>query len=142
MEVMGKFDLCERCDKFCFEPENKEFFLYRIFKKIGGSQVITKIKELGKKHSDRQRGYWFAVIVPMYMDYTGQSKDEAHREIMLALRPVEFHGKDDRIRVEPTSYSGLTTSEAEDLHAEARSWVTEKIGRYVPLPNEAWGEYN
>lgn len=142
METSGCLKKCTKCSAYVWEDEHKETFEQAVFQKYKGIRSLLKIRKIQKPKSEQQRGYWFGVVVAIYSDYTGLPTLEAHHEIMKELRPREEIGKDGKSRIKPTSYEDFGSMDTELLHEDGRNFVSEASGRYVPLPNEPWGEYS
>lgn len=102
-------------------------------------RVVIEVKRWHERHSDRQRGYWFGVIVPAFMDCCGYSKDSAHDALMWHLWP---EGRKDEIRLDGTMHSvrgSLTDVDGPtmaELIERAFQFAVKEYGLLIPSPGE------
>jgi hypothetical protein len=79
-----------------FIPDNRTAFTKAFLRKDGTPMVVTA-KKLVPRRSLNANAYWWAVVVPMFMDESGiRNKYEMHRTILIALGQYDervFGGK-------------------------------------------------
>jgi hypothetical protein len=105
-------------------------------------QVLTGAKSL----SDLQRAYWFAVIVAMVAEYTGDDRESTHEDLKrelwkLADLPQRKLWKSKRTgkwRSRRLSIRDLSTSQMTHLIDVARKWAAEKLSLDIPCPDPGW----
>lgn len=83
------------------------------------------IRKPNKPTSDRQRKYYFGVIVKILCEETGNDDITVHDFLKCRFLP---DGID--------STETFTTTEREDYHQKIRDWASEELSYYIPLPNE------
>lgn len=98
---------------------------------LRGKDVEVVVKERSNKKSDRQRRYYFGVIVKLLCEETGYSLDEMHQLLKTLFLGYE---KDEYSFVRSTE--SLTTKECEEFHENVRQWAHETFEFTIPLPNE------
>jgi hypothetical protein len=95
--------------------------------------------------SDLQRGYWFAVVVPMIAEETGDDVDGVHDDLMREFGPKVLPkrwkntktGKRRQLTKRPSIMS-LNTSQTTELIDRTRQWAGEFLGLDIPVPDRAW----
>jgi len=85
--------------------------------------------------SNPQNAYFHAVIVKMISEETGYEQSEVKEMIRSLFLSYDLKVKDEIIKVGKSTAS-LTTSEFEELNSQCRRWASQKIGLYLPEPNE------
>lgn len=124
-------------------PEGIKQNLLTLLPPLAGKEVYLTIEEKKDTSSDRQRRYYFGVIVPAYQEYfagLGQhyDKDNLHDAMMRNIGGFNnpfvnpFTGDEDQGRM---SYNELAKIQVEGYHELCRVWLAEK-GIQIPLPNE------
>ena len=84
------------------------------------------------RSTDRQRRYYFGVIVKLISDYTGYTKEETHSILKWKfLRRKTEQGFD----YVPSTES-LSTKDREAYHEDCRLWGNVVFQLNIPLPNE------
>jgi hypothetical protein len=95
--------------------------------------------------SDLQRGYWFAVVVPMIAEETGDDEDGVHDDLLRELGPKVLPkrwrnkktGKRRQLTRRPSIMS-LNTAQMTDLIDRTRQWAGEFLNLEIPAPDPAW----
>lgn len=122
--------------------------LARLIPQYAGKPLSIMLEETKDTASDRQRRYYFGVIVPAFQQYfadQGQryDKDNLHDAMMRNIGGFNnpfvnpFTGEPDDGR---KSYNDLTKAQAEGFHTLCRKWLAEK-GVDCPEPNEEMYDY-
>lgn len=104
--------------------------------------LTITIERTQRKHSDAQRAYWFAVVVPAFADHCGFTKDEAHAELMRNLMPElceTLTGLDGTEIIRRPSYSKLTKQQAAELCDSAYTFAKD-FGLTIPEPTKEIGK--
>lgn len=110
--------------------------LFEVLKNLPSGSYDVHIKPHARSLSDRQRGYYRGVILPLISEYTGEEPERLHdifctmflkQDVMLKGYLVEI------VR----STSGLTTIEAEEYFRKIRQFAWDQHELKIPLPNEA-----
>lgn len=94
----------------------------------------------GKKRSNQQSKYYWAVVVKILSEETGYQPYEFHE--ILKHRFLTEHvlvksksGKTISV-TKSNSTSSLDTKEFEDLMSKIRIWASANLGIWIPEPNE------
>ena len=110
-----------------------------IFPRYSGKEISIAIEERGNKISDKQRKYYFKVIVAGFMEhFKGHSKDEMHSALMKSVGGFNnpfvnpFTGEPDESR---KSLRDITRSQAEGYFTLCRKRGAE-LGLDIREPNE------
>lgn len=101
-----------------------------------GNSYIIEIQWAKSKRSLNQNSYYWGVIIDLFAQNTGYSKDESHQELTSMFLKYEAHGKP-FVR----STTSLDTKEFEDYAEKCRVWMNDMLGIHVPLPNEVTEEF-
>jgi hypothetical protein len=101
-----------------------------------GASYVIEIHKASKKRSLVQNKYYWGVIVDLFAQNTGYSKEESHQELSGMFLKYEAHGKE-FVR----STTTLNTLEFEQYADKCRQWMGEMLGIHVPLPNEVTEEF-
>jgi|SRR5688572_24285161 len=101
-----------------------------------GNAYVVEIHRAASKRSLNQNRYYWGVIIDLFAQNTGYTKDEAHQELAGMFLKYESHGKP-FVR----STTSLTTLEFEQYADKCRQWMGEMLGIHVPLPNEVTEEF-
>ena len=107
-----------------------------ILKHLAGKRVVVAIGPPLKKTSDKQRRYYFAVIVAMLAEELGYTKDEMHEILKWKWLRVYAEPEGGRQFDTVRSTESLTTAEREKLHEDIRIWAASDLGIAIPLPHE------
>jgi len=100
-----------------------------------------------KKLSDLQRAFWWAVIVPMVAEYTGDDRESTHEDLKrelwkLADLPRSRRWKSKRTgkwRSRRLSIRDLSTKQMTQLIDVARKWAAELPSPVlIPQPDPGW----
>ena len=123
-------------------PAAEERELSALLARMEGKPVVVTVKEVKRRRSNDQNGYYWGVVVPavtaMFRD-AGNYVDENDTHEFLKLRV----GKISRVIVTPDgevhkslgSTAKLSVSEFADYVARVRAWAAEH-GCDIPEPNE------
>lgn len=89
--------------------------------------------ETKRRSNDANRYYW-GVVIPSVMEFTGYTEDEAHDAMK-----VKFLGQEDmRLGlVHVRSSAACDTREFFEYVEKIRQWMLEFFGHRIPEPNEA-----
>ena len=82
--------------------------------------------------SDRQRRYYFGVVVPILAEYFGYEPDEMHE----ALKWHFLRTHPDSPLPTVKSITKFSTAEMEEYLRRVRTWASSEYGVYIPEPNE------
>jgi hypothetical protein len=97
---------------------------------------IIQAKQDRAKLSDRQRRYYFGVVIPAIMSYTGYSKDEMHEYCKNRfLLPIEKKILEKHIKYIP-SITKLNTKEMSEYITKIMKWSSRDLGVYIPEPSD------
>lgn len=108
-----------------------------------GADVTITVTRARPKLSDLQRGYWFAVVVPIIADYTGDEADSVHHDLMTKYGPKVTHRWKNKItgrwrkRTRRPSIMSLTTKQmTEVIDLVRRDFGND--GVEIPEPDPLW----
>lgn len=101
-----------------------------------GNSYVIEIQRAKSKRSLSQNKYYWGVIIDLFAQNTGYTKDESHQELAGMFLKYEAHGK-----TYVRSTTSLNTSEFEKYADQCRQWMGEMLGINVPLPNEVSEEF-
>lgn len=124
-------------------PDGIRSTLARVIPTYIGKTVELILNEYRPKSSDKQRAYYFSVIIKAFQDYfhkkgTWYDTDDLHDMMMREIGGFKnpyvnpFTGEPDSGR---TSYKKLTKPQCEGYHILCRQWLAEH-GVDCPEPNE------
>jgi len=109
-------------------------------------QATVILRRDRAKTSDLQRAYWFAVVVPMVAEETGDDEDSVHEDLKRLFVPKATKtwrnrktGKR-RQRTERPSIMALTTKQMTELIDRTRQWAGEFLQLEIPPPDHRWRE--
>ena len=105
--------------------------------KDGGYELV--IRKRRKHRSREQNNYYWGVVLSIFSDHWGYTKDECH-DLLLSIisREPSANGRPGKIK----RSSLMTTVEFEDYMERLRRWAAVEHGLYIPMPNEInYGEY-
>ena len=98
-------------------------------------EVIVRAKR--DTRSDQQNRYYWGVVLKIVADETGHTREELHEILksisMVTKTCIQLNGE---VYGVVRSTTSLNTKEMEDYLSECRQWASQKLGCYVPLPNE------
>jgi len=97
---------------------------------IKGDHILT-ISSLYKARSSQQNKYMYGVVYKMISDQTGYSMEEVHDLMRMMFWSKEVQG----VKV-PRSTTEFSTIEMEDYLSKIRMFSSQKLGLYIPEPNE------
>jgi len=101
-----------------------------------GKSYTIEILPSKQKRSLNQNAYYWGVIIDLFAQNTGYTKEEAHQELAGMFLFYDAHGK--RFVRSTTT---LNTLEFEQYTEKCRNWIEENLGFHVPLPNEVTEEF-
>jgi hypothetical protein len=116
------------------------------FAELDGEPITLEINPCKETTSDKQRRYYFKIVVPAFIKHFAERKesplrfdtDTMHDQMMRAVGGFSnpyvnaFTGEPDAGRI---SYNKLTTAQCEGYHTLCRKWAAENKFN-VPEPNE------
>lgn len=108
-----------------------------VLMKLCGKRITVSIGPEKKIGTDKQRKYYWSVIVSILSMLMGASKEEAHEALCAKLLRID---RPDLPRdcIVIKRYSQLSTVEREQYHEECRRLIAEWFpGSFIPIPNEA-----
>lgn len=102
-----------------------------------GTVVDVIIRKHANKSTQKQRGYYFGVVIAILSDHFGYELDEMHEELKLKFNPVKSKLSDGRI------IGGSTTELLRDKYfGDEQSYVSRICrwaageGVYIPEPKK------
>lgn len=110
---------------------------------MASKRIKIAVSEWKESSSERQRRYYFKVIVEAFIEYFSKvgkvfNKEQMHDSMMRSIGGFAnpyvnpFSGEPDAGRL---SYNDLTTAQAEGYHTLCRQWAAEHDFQ-IPEPNE------
>jgi hypothetical protein len=123
-----------------FIPDDRAAFVKAFLRKDGTPMVVTA-KRLVPKRSNRANAFWWAVVVPMFMDESGiRDKSEMHHIILEEIGHYDLvrFGKKEKKVVKDTH--DLGSDEFATLIDAAGQLFAEMFGGYIPPPNSQQAE--
>lgn len=103
--------------------------------------VVGTIKPKKATRSDRQRKYYFGVIVQELALHLGISKEEANEFCKWWFNPTIITVKGDEVRI-GGSIEAETTDRVEEINKNIREWASAELGLWIGEPNEAEDGYS
>ena len=111
-------------------------------KQFDNCMVKGTLEKVYEKHSDVQRGYYFAVIVQAYIigvkaewgDYI--SRQKAHEELKRECNYIEKQTKSGKLVKVGQTTTGHSTVDKEEYHERCRNHIYEWFRIVVPLPEK------
>ncbi|MCK5018381.1 MAG: hypothetical protein KAS32_15085 [Candidatus Peribacteraceae bacterium] len=103
---------------------------------LEGKKVSVVVKRWVKQRSKAENRYFHGVIVPLVMEDTGYSKEEAKDALKLKFLRVPSEGRDIDAFDTVKRSRDLTTVEWEQWMTEIREWASIERGYFIPEPNE------
>lgn len=122
---------------FAFDsPERWKEFI----EKLDGEKVFVTVGKWYTKMSDKQRKYYFGVVVLEIVGFTGHTKEEVHDWLKAKCNSVkEKIGEITVTRIKSTTE--LSTVEFEEYAQRCRDWAFNHLNIVVALPNECDEEF-
>ena len=99
---------------------------------IEGQEFQCVIEKKKKKRSNRENGYYWAVIIPILSEHFGYSKNETHEALKHQFLLVHPEGKPPYAK----STTKLSTVEMEDYLSKIRMTLSMDWELDIPEPNE------
>lgn len=109
--------------------------LYEVLKNLPPGSYDVHIKPHSKSLSDKQRGYYRGVILPLISEYTGEEPERLHDIFCTMFLKQDVVLKGFLVEIVRTT-SGLTTLEAEEYFRKIRQFAWDEYEIKIPLPNE------
>jgi len=137
--------------KFRFKLEDGMMHYYKdqdfhgYIKSLPDGEYTITVKKRGRPRSDNQNAYYWGVVIGMLAEeFAGDRSSDMLDQIHNAMRNKFLKrvytklNKDKRIQVETArSTTELSTVDFEEYMKLIRTWASEELGVYIPLPNEA-----
>lgn len=110
--------------------------------KLEGHDAIITIERFHGKHSDKQRRYWWAVIVTAFVAHCGyegpDAKENCHADLMARLWPLRERtnrvtGEVEKVR---ESLTNLDKAQMGTLIEAAWQFAAVDYGLVIPSPRE------
>ena len=98
-------------------------------------KVEIQVKPYKSTRSDRQRRYYWAVIIPAICQATGYDLSEANEFLKWWFNPKIKTFKGQEIRF-GSSIEAEKTDRVEEIYREIREWASAELHIFVPEPNE------
>lgn len=107
-----------------------------------GLRVTVSVGEEqdGRPKSDKQRGYWFAVPVPLCADHCGSTDKQMSRDMMAECFGYEQNRFGKLVPIE-SSFAALTVTKAKELIDWMLDWAPRELGVIVPPPDKDWKKH-
>lgn len=123
-------------------PDAVRLQIARALEKLDGVDAIVSVERFHGKHSDQQRRYWFAVIVPSFIAHCGydgpSAKEDCHSDLMARLWPLRERANPLTGEIEKTreSLRNLDTAQMATLIESAWKFAAENYAMVIPSPRE------
>lgn len=91
----------------------------------------------GKPRSQSENKYYWAVVIKIISDETGNDPESVHNALKTLFLPREYVQIGEKEVETPKSTKDLTTSEMEDYLLRCRIFASEELSIQIPLPNES-----
>lgn len=127
--------------KLVFKQGQRES-LANVLSKQADQEVEIVLQTPEKDRSDRQRKYYYGVIVKRLCEATGYEKDDMSEILAKSLLSFDLTLKDGHVESFYRRPSSLNTAETETYHERCRQYANDKHQLYIPLPNEVEGQYD
>lgn len=154
--------------KFRFNPNDRKLFDLFVASYPAESDLVIQVRKFRRQRSNDQNAYYWGVVIPIIQEAIGNLRErETHADIQDAVGastaglenivdPEDVHdilkfqflrsyvaGVFERVK----STTDLDTLAFEDYLSRVRTWATQELGVFIPLPNESeeWlnsGGYN
>lgn len=108
-----------------------------------GAEITLTLKRTRAKTSDLQRAYWWAIVVPMIAQETGDDEQSTHEDLKRQFIPKVtkvWRSKRTGRKRRRTHHSimALDTKQMTDLIDTVRKWAGEFLNLEIPEPDPAW----
>jgi len=114
-----------------FIPDNRD--KYRNYLCAREGRVVECVfRPETKCKSDRERKYYWAVIIPILSEATGYGDQSMHEYVKEKFYP-KFSVLD---KIIPIEGKNMTTIQTEEMYSKIREWAWEFLNCYIPKPNE------
>ena len=98
-----------------------------------------EIRDVKKKspRTHRQNAYYWGVIIPYLTSHTGYTATEIHEALLWKFSRTSQHLEALDLVIDGIHRSSeMITTEFEQFCIEIRSWASEELNVFIPLPNE------
>lgn len=106
-----------------------------------GNSYVLEIKKSVKHRSLPQNKFYWSVVVSLFSQHTGYTKDEAHEKLSSLHLKYERVDKDGVIETFVRSTTKLNTLEFEQYIEQCRVFMWHMFSVRVPLPNEVSDDF-
>lgn len=107
-----------------------------------GLRLTVKLEEEQDRRpkSDKQRGYWFAIPVPLCADHCGNTDKQMSRDMMGECFGYEMNRFGKLVPIE-SSFAALSVTKAKELIDWVLDWAPRELGVRVPPPDKDWKKH-
>ena len=102
---------------------------------LEGQRVEVTIRRERSQRSIAQNNYWWAAVVPLFSEWSGYEKDEAHEVLKALFLTTEKTLPDGETVKVVGSTAKLKTAEFADLVERVARWLAGH-GVYLPPPGQ------
>lgn len=114
---------------------DKDEFIENI-KNMKDGRIILEIKPYKNNISNKQRNYYWGVVIELLAQETGEAVEDIH-EVMkskfIPSKTITIFLEEIKQR---KSITKLNTKEMEDYMSKIRVWASQFLSCYIPDPNE------
>lgn len=119
-----------------FSNDKDKQKLYTILKTRKPKVYDVEIKERIKGRSNKQNGYYWAVIVKILSDELGWFKDDVHWYLKDKFNPKEkVLPSGELVKIGGTT-TEFDTFDAEQYYTQIRIWSLTELDIFLPEPNQ------
>lgn len=141
LEYRYKFHGRIQSGKFEFNKGEREHF-GDVCKTQQDQDVELVLQNPEKDRSDRQRRYYYGVVMQKLCERSGYDKEDMNEIMAKMFLRFEIQMKDGSIGEFYRRPSSLNTKETEVFHGKVRDYAMAEYQLYIPLPNEVEGQYD
>lgn len=141
LEYRFKFQAEIKGGKLEFKPRQRES-MADVVRQQYDQDVEIVLQTPEKDRSDRQRKYYYGVIIKKLCELEGYDKDDMSEIMAKNLLKFEIPMKDGTVEEFYRRPSSLNTKETEVYHEKCRDYAMKNFNTYIPLPNEVEGQYD
>lgn len=119
---------------FKFRSDNLEPTFKKIQEYVKGKDdfFVIEIQKSKKTRSLPQNKYYWGVVIKIIANHTGYTSDETHQELARMFLSYEAGNLKRFVK----STTKLNTIDFEDYLDKCRTWASNELNCYIPLPNE------
>lgn len=115
----------------------------KLLQTIGNAEEKELVlQDVEKDRSDRQRKYYYGVIIERTGAHFGYDKDDMSAVWAEKFLSYKIKGLDGEEKTVHKTPSQLNTKQTEEYHERIRRFCAEEEDLYIPMPNEAEGDYD